>query len=160
MGVFLTTKSPAHYKMYIEGRWKKSEEDRPITINPATGQVIATVARGTKQDAKRSLEAEQRARQNWKDVPPVNGAFYLFGIAELIGKSREGLARILPPEGNSIESRLDMYGSAVHFEYFAEFAKRLEGDILPICFPKQFGATLGLPTGVVASITPWNFPYK
>ncbi len=73
---------------------------------------------------------------------------------------KERLARILTSEQGKplFESRLEIEGAAQNFRYYAEFARRLQGDLLPSDYPKQSIMILKLPVGVVASITPWNFP--
>ncbi len=147
--------------MYIGGKWEEGEVGQSISVvNPATEQVIATAARGTREDAKRALEAAQKAQPKWEETPPLKRASYLVKIAQLIRRNRERLARTLTLEQGKplFESRLEVDGSAAHFEYFAEFARRIEGDILPSDYPHQSVMILKLPIGVVASITPWNFP--
>src|SRR5579875_1856394 len=149
------------YKMYIDGEWTKSEsEDSLKVVNPATEQVIASVPKGTREDVKKALEAAEEAQRKWEDLSPLQRSKYLLKIADLIKQNREWLARILTAEQGKplYESRLEVDGSATNFEYYAGFARRIEGDVLPSDYPKQSIMILKLPIGVVASITPWNFP--
>src|SRR5207237_10932372 len=78
----------------------------------------------------------------------------------LIRRDRERLARLLTSEQGKplFEARGEIDGAASNFEYYAEFARRIEGDILPSDNPRQTVVILRLPIGVVASITPCNFP--
>jgi acyl-CoA reductase-like NAD-dependent aldehyde dehydrogenase len=149
------------FKMYIDGEWVRSEKEETIdVINPATEQVFAKVPKASREQVKKALEVAQRAQRKWEDMSPLQRAKFLFKIAGLIRKDRERLARILTKEQGKplFESRLEVDGAADNFQYYAEYARRIEGDVLPSDFPKQTIMILRLPIGVVASITPWNFP--
>ncbi len=148
-------------KMFIDGRWTESQSEETIkVINPADEQVFATVPRATREEVKHALEAAQSAQKKWEDISPVRRAKYLFSIADLIRRDRERLARILTSEQGKplYESRLEVEGAAQNFEFYAEYARRIEGDVLPSDYDHQTIMILKLPIGVVASITPWNFP--
>jgi D-glyceraldehyde dehydrogenase (NADP+) len=150
-----------HNKMYIGGQWVDSDSGESINvINPATTKVIATVTKGTREDAKKALEIAAHAQPDWEDLAPIKRASYLKKIAELIRRDNERLARILTSEQGKplYESRSEVEGAAANFEYYGEFARRIEGDVLPSDFSRQSIMILKLPIGVVASITPWNFP--
>ncbi|MDG7024107.1 MAG: aldehyde dehydrogenase [Nitrososphaerota archaeon] len=147
--------------MFIDGEWVEGQGEATIgVVNPATEGVVATVPKGAREDAKRALDAAQRAQKGWSELPPLNRAAFMTEVARLIRANKEKLAGILTMEqGKPIfESRLEVEGSAAHFEYFAEFARRIEGDVLPSDNPNQTVMILRLPIGVVAAITPWNFP--
>lgn len=149
------------YKMYIDGEWVDSEEGELMNvINPANERVIAAVPKGTRGDAKRALDAAALAQPKWEELAPLQRASYLFKIAHLIRRDKERLARLLTAEQGKplYESRLEVEGAAQNFEYYAEYARRIEGDVLPGDFPRQTIMILRLPIGVVAAITPWNFP--
>ncbi|MDG6998932.1 MAG: aldehyde dehydrogenase [Nitrososphaerota archaeon] len=150
-----------HNRMFIDGEWVESAGGERINVmSPATTSVIATISKGTREDAKMALEAAAQAQPEWEDLAPIKRAAYLKKIAELIRRDNERLARILSSEQGKplFESRLEVEGAASNFEYYAEFARRIEGDILPSDFSRQSVMILKLPIGVVASITPWNFP--
>ena len=152
---------PSAHLMYIGGKWKgSSSKEEMQVVNPATEDVIGTVPRGTRDDAKEALEAAQRAQPGWENLSPLQRSAYLFKIAELVKRDRERLARVLTAEEGKplFESRLEVDGAAENFRYYAEFARRIEGDVLPSDNPGQTIMILRLPLGVVASITPWNFP--
>jgi len=157
----LSASKVRHYKMYINGEWVDSEGgELLIVINPANEKVIATVPKGTREDAKKALEAAARAQPKWEDLAPVKRASYLFKLAKLIRRDKERLAAVLTAEQGKplYEAKSEIEGSAQNFEYYAEFSRRIEGDVLPSDFPRQSIMILKLPIGVVASITPWNFP--
>ncbi len=149
------------YRMYIGGKWEDSESKELLeVINPATESIIARVAKGSREDAKRSLEAAAEAQPNWEDLAPIKRAAYLFKIAELIRRDRERLAAVLTSEQGKplCEARMEVEGAAQNFEFYAEYARRIEGDVLPSDFDRQSIIILKLPIGVVSCITPWNFP--
>jgi D-glyceraldehyde dehydrogenase (NADP+) len=147
--------------MFIDGEWVSSESGESMdVVNPATELEIAQVPKGSKDEVRRAIDAAERAQKKWEDLAPLQRAKFLFEIARLIRRDRERLARILTSEEGKplYESRLEIDGSASNFEYYAEFARRIEGDYLPSDFPRQSIMILRLPVGVVGSITPWNFP--
>ena len=147
--------------MYIDGEWVRGtgEEDIDV-VNPATEGVVARVPRGTREDAKKALDSAVQAQKGWEEFTPLERASFMQKVAQLIRDRREELAEVLTSEQGKplYESRLEVDGSAAHFEYFAEFARRIEGDVLPSDNPRQTVMILRLPIGVVAAVTPWNFP--
>lgn len=153
--------SPKKYLMFIDGEWVDSKREETIdVVNPATESVIASVPKASREETKAALEAAQKAQPKWEDLAPLSRASFLFKTAELIRRDQERLARLLTSEQGKplFESRGEIDGAASNFEYYAEFARRIEGDVLPSDNPRQTVMILKLPIGVVASITPWNFP--
>lgn len=153
--------SPRGYRMFIDGEWVDSKGGETIdVVNPATETVIAYVPKASREEAKTALEAAQKAQPNWEDLAPLQRASFLFKTAQLIRRDRERLARLLTSEQGKplFEARGEIDGAASNFEYYAEFARRIEGNVLPSDNPRQMVMILKLPIGVVASITPWNFP--
>ena len=147
--------------MYIDGEWVHSKTEEKIeVVNPATERVIGRVPRANREEVKGALEAARDAQPKWEDTPPIKRASFLFKIAQLIRRDKERLAGVLTAEQGKplFESRLEIEGSAENFEYYAEYARRIQGDVLPSDNPRQSIMILKLPLGVVASITPWNFP--
>ena len=161
--MFVSMQSSAirHERMFIDGDWVGGSGNETINVvNPVSESVIATVPKGTREDAKKALGSAQGAQPGWAELLPLQRATYMTKIAQLIRENRERMARVLTSEQGKplFESRLEVDSSAAHFEYFAEFARRLEGDVLPSDSPEQTVMILKLPIGVVAAITPWNFP--
>lgn len=150
-----------HYKMYIDGEWVEAQAGTKLNvINPANEQVIATVPKGTREDAKKAIDAALEAQPGWEDLAPLQRAAYLLKLADLMKQDKERLARVLTLEQGKplYEARLEIDGAIENFKYYAEYARRIEGDVLPSDFPHQTVMILKLPLGVVGSITPWNFP--
>ena len=153
--------APRPEQMYIDGEWVHGSGAETIdVVNPATEREVATVPKGTREDAKRALDSAVRAQKRWEELPPLERASLMLKIARLIRERRGKLAEVLTMEQGKplFESRLEVEGAAAHFEYFAEFARRIEGDVLPSDNSRQTIMILKLPIGVVAAITPWNFP--
>jgi lactaldehyde dehydrogenase / glycolaldehyde dehydrogenase len=158
------SQSKAHldrYQMYIGGEWAGSDrEERINVVNPATERVIATVPKASREQTKEALEIAEHAQPEWENLSPLARASFLVKTAQLIRRDKERLARVLTTEQGKplFEARSEIDGAASNFEYYAEFARRIEGDVLPSDNPRQTIMILRLPIGVVASITPWNFP--
>src|SRR2546421_1756030 len=149
------------FGMYIDGEWVHSKTEESIeVVNPTTERVIGRVPRANREEVKEALEAARDAQPKWEDTPPIKRASFLFKIAHVIRRDKERLAGVLTAEQGKplFESRLEIEGSAENFEYYAEYARRIQGDVLPSDNPRQSIMILKLPLGVVASITPWNFP--
>ena len=150
-----------HYQIFIDGEWVESERSETFdVIDPANERVIATVPKTTREQTKAALEAAEHAQPAWSDLSPVQRASFLFKTASLIRSNQDRLARILTSEQGKplFEARNEIEGAASNFQYYAEFARRIEGDVLPSENSRQTIMILKLPLGVVASITPWNFP--
>lgn len=148
-------------RLFIDGEWVDSDSGETIdVVNPSTGRKFASVQKGSRRDVKRAIDAAERAQRKWEDLAPLERAKFLVKIAELMKRDKERLAKILTSEQGKplYESRLEIDGAIGNFEYYAEFARRIEGDVLPSDYPKQTIMILRLPIGVVGAITPWNFP--
>ena len=148
-------------QLYIDQEWVDGEGGETLdVINPATEEPIATVARGTAADARRALEAAQKALGGWKALPVYERSVRLKRIADLMRENVDYLATALTLEqGKPLpESRAETLGSAATFEWFAEEAKRAYGRTIPASVPHKRIFTVRHPVGVCASVSPWNFP--
>ncbi len=153
--------SDKRYQMFIDGEWVDSRTEETIdVVNPTTERVITSVPKADREQAKAALEAAEEAQPKWEDMPPIQRASFLSKTAQLLLRDKERLARLLTSEQGKplYEARSEIEGAASNFEYYAEFARRIEGDVLPSDNPRQTVMILKLPIGVVVSITPWNFP--
>src|SRR5262245_39866888 len=122
----------SRWTMLIDGAEVDSAETRPV-LNPATGQTVASVPEASAEDVDRALAAARGAQRDWGAMAPIERAAVMRRIAELIRRDAEELARIVVSEqGKPIsEARGEIGGAAEFFSYFAEFARRIEGEILP-----------------------------
>jgi len=146
---------------YIDGIWTRAGSGARFAVtNPATGETIAEVAELTEVETRRAIEAAQRAFGPWRGKLAKERARLLRAWFDLVMASKEDLARLLTAEqGKPLsEARGEVSYGAAFIEWFAEEAKRTYGDVIPA--PKAGNEIIVLkePVGVVAAITPWNFP--
>src|SRR5437868_12409645 len=148
-------------RMYVDGKWCDADGRRTIgVINPATEEVIAEVAYGGRAETRRALEAAARAMPAWMKLTAWDRAKVLKKTAELMRERADAIARTLTTEqGKPVaESKAEVLHSADTFEWFAEEGKRAYGQVIPNSVPGKRHVTLKHPVGVVAAISPWNFP--
>jgi acyl-CoA reductase-like NAD-dependent aldehyde dehydrogenase len=149
------------YKNFIGGRWVESAADRVVANrNPATGEVLGQVPLSSREDARAALSAAQEAFPAWRDTPgPVRGRV-LFKALEVFERELPRLAEVLTrEEGKTLsESRGELIRSRNILEYIAGEGRRLRGETLPSEIANTFTYTKREPLGVVALISPWNFP--
>jgi lactaldehyde dehydrogenase/glycolaldehyde dehydrogenase len=146
-------------KMLIAGREADSESRRDV-INPATGEKIADVPEATSGQVHDALAAARKAQPAWGRLAPIERAAYMKRVAELILREKETLARIVvTEEGKPIrEARAEAAGAAEYFTYFAEFARRIQGEVLPADVQDEQMMIMRVPIGVVVGMIPWNYP--
>ncbi len=146
---------------FIDGEWVAADggETTPI-VNPANGQVIAEVARCGRAEARRAIEAAERAHAQWRRHTAKERSQALRRWFDLMMQHQEDLARIMTAEqGKPLnESRGEIAYGANFIEWFAEEARRVYGDTIPAPANDKRIVTIKQPVGVVACITPWNFP--
>jgi lactaldehyde dehydrogenase/glycolaldehyde dehydrogenase len=149
------------YRHFIDGQWTDSSAKEWIGVeNPATGEVIATVPKGTEEDADRALVAAARAQPSWEARPPIERAKLLIALARLILENRERLARLVVAEQGKplMEARGEIDGAALYLTYAAEEARRITGDIIPSDNPDERIWIERVAHGVVVGLTAWNYP--
>lgn len=144
---------------FVAGRWTGSEERFPVT-NPANGTVIADVADMSVAETRAAIEQASAAMPAWAATTAKARGAILRRWFELMMAHQEDLAILMTAEqGKPIaESRGEIAYAASFLEWFAEEGKRAYGDIIPTHNADQRVLVLKQPVGVVAAITPWNFP--
>ncbi len=144
---------------FVGGRWVAGERRLAVT-NPATGALIAEVADTTAADTRTAIDAAAAAMPAWAAMPAKARAAILRRWFDLIMANQEDLARLMTAEQGKplAESRGEIAYAASFIEWFAEEAKRVYGDVIPATQNGQRILVLKQPVGVVAAITPWNFP--
>jgi len=148
-------------KAFIDGKWTDSDDRSTFpVINPATGEVICEVVSCGKNETRRAIEAAEKARPSWQKIPIKEKANILRKWFELMVEAQEDLAQILTAEQGKplFESRGEIAYGANFIEWFAEEGKRIYGDIIPPPSNDKRIVVIKQPVGVVACITPWNFP--
>jgi succinate-semialdehyde dehydrogenase/glutarate-semialdehyde dehydrogenase len=146
---------------YIDGQWVDAEDGRKLSVtNPATGEVLAEIASVGAGETRRAIEAAEAALPEWRARSAKSRAQVLRKWFDLLMENQEDLAQIMTAEQGKplTESRGEVAYGASFLEWFAEEGKRVYGDVIPSARPDQRLLTLRQPIGVVAAITPWNFP--
>jgi succinate-semialdehyde dehydrogenase/glutarate-semialdehyde dehydrogenase len=148
-------------RCYVRGAWTEAEDGRTLTVrNPASGAVIGVVPRMGAEDARRAIRAAEAALPAWRARTGKERAAVLRRWFELIMANQEDLATLMTAEQGKpmAESRGEIAYAAGFIEWFGEEAKRVYGDTIPQHQPDKRILVLKEPVGVVAAITPWNFP--
>jgi lactaldehyde dehydrogenase/glycolaldehyde dehydrogenase len=149
------------YQNYVNGRLADPQGGKTLTVeNPATGQIVSEVPDSSADDAREAIEFADKAQRRWEKLAPIERANYLHKIAAGIRKDAEHLARVLSEEqGKPLDqARGEANGTADYFDYTAEWARRVEGEIIPSDRPNEMELLLRQPIGVIGGIVPWNFP--
>src|SRR5450631_1691883 len=156
------------HKILINGKWVEAASGKTFpTYNPATGDVLAHVAEGDREDIDRAVKAARAAFETgpWSRISPAARAKMIWKLADLIEKHLEEFAQIESLDNGkplSIARVADVPLAADLFRYMAGWATKIEGNTIPISAgggQAQFLAyTLREPVGVVGQIIPWNFP--
>ena len=145
---------------YINGQWVDADNgDTFDVVNPATGEVIAKVANVGAAETQRAIEAAEAAMASWKALAAKVRCDILEKWHDLVMENQEDLAMLLTTEqGKTLaEARGEIAYGASYIKWFSEEGKRVYGDILQQT-PDRRGLVIKQPVGVVAGITPWNFP--
>lgn len=146
---------------FLAGEWHDGAHGERCEItDPATGKPIGSVPVLGDADIQRAIEAAERAFRSWRDEPAVHRARILKAWYALILANRDELALILTTEqGKPVrESLAEIDISAAYIEWFAEEARRVDGDIIPSPVNRFRTLVTREPVGVCAAVTPWNFP--
>lgn len=157
----LTNESLLRQQCYIGGEWVNAISKKTFSIkNPFDAKVIAHVPDCGKDETARAISAASQALFGWRSLTAKQRADYLHRWAALIDENKEDLSILMTLEQGKpiVESRIEIdYGNAF-IKWFAEEGRRVYGDIIPSNVPKQHILVIKQPIGVVAAITPWNFP--
>ncbi|MCB0074625.1 MAG: NAD-dependent succinate-semialdehyde dehydrogenase, partial [Caldilineaceae bacterium] len=148
-------------KAYIDGQWVDADDGATFAVtNPANGELITEVAKVGAAETARAISAAQRAMRDWARQPAKARANILRKWFDLMMQHQEDLAIIMTAEQGKVlaESRGEIAYGAAFVEWFGEQAKRIDGDVIPGPSPDKRIVCIKQPVGVVAAITPWNFP--
>ncbi len=146
---------------FIDGAWRNAEGGKTFDVtNPADGSVIGSVPDLGRSEVRRAIEAAEKAWGPWRSLTAKARAAILRRWRDLILENKDDLATIMVSEMGKpmAEAVGEIAYGASFIEWFAEEGKRLYGDVIPSHGPDKRIIVLKQPVGVVASITPWNFP--
>lgn len=150
------------YKLYIDGNFVDGSNGEIIdNINPSTGELLNQVPKASLDDLDQALDAAKRAQEEWKSVPSAERAEYLYKISDLIIEHKEEFAKIISTEVGKIKDQAigEVEATAEYFKYYAGWARKYEGEIVPSDRPNENIMIFKKPLGVVAGILPWNYPF-
>lgn len=150
------------YSNYINGRFTEGGKHGFIAVqNPATELQISSVPDSPEQVVHEAIDAASKAQVAWAKLPAIQRAGHLHQIANLIRQKLEPLARVISEEqGKPLGlARVEVGFAAEYIDYTAQWARRIEGDIVTSDRPNENIFLFRKPIGVVAGILPWNFPF-
>jgi len=145
----------------IDGEWVQADSGKTIDVtNPATGLKIGTVPKSGAAETRRAIEAAETAFQSWRKTSALERSKFLRKLHDAIMDNQDALAELLTIEqGKSLaESRGEVGSSAAYILWFAEEGRRVYGDVVPSPWRDRRVLVTKEPVGVIAAITPWNFP--
>ena len=146
---------------YVDGAWIDADSGETVEVtNPATGETLGQVPKMGAAETRRAIEAAEAAWPVWRAKTAKERAQILRRWFDLMMEHQEDLAILMTMEQGKplTESRGEIAYGASFVEWFAEEAKRIYGDVIPGHQPDKRIVVLKQPVGVVAAITPWNFP--
>ncbi len=155
----LKDKSLLKDKCYIDGKWVGGPALIDVT-NPVDESVICSVPKLGVKETRQAIEAAETAQKLWAKKPAKERGIILRKWAQLMVDNQEDLAQIMTAEQGKplAESRGEVVYGASFIEFFAEEARRIYGETIPSPWPNARMIVIKQPVGVVAAITPWNFP--
>lgn len=147
--------------MYIDGHWIQTKEVITV-VNPATQEVVEKVSKGSKEDAIKAVESAKKAFKTWSKTVGLERAQILEKIAHRLLEEKERLAHLITVEMGKpfVNAKYEVESSASYFKWFAEEARRIYGEQIPSSHSQKRLLSIKQPVGVIAAITPWNFPLQ
>jgi succinate-semialdehyde dehydrogenase/glutarate-semialdehyde dehydrogenase len=161
MSIQLSDQALLKTQAYINGQWIDADSGGTVAVtNPANGEVIAEVAKCSTAETRRAIEAAAEALVDWRQRTAKERAACLRKWFNLMMEAQEDLALIMTLEQGKplAEARGEIAYGANYIEWFAEEGKRVYGDTIPQPSNDKRIVCIKQPVGVVACITPWNFP--
>jgi aldehyde dehydrogenase (NAD+) len=150
-----------HRGLFIGGKWVEPEGRKHFTtLNPTNRQPVGSFVAATPKDVDAAIAAAQAAFRGWKETPAPKRGEILLAASRILTRRKEEVARTVTREMGKIidEGRGDVQESIDFIEYMAGEGRRLTGETVPSELRSKFCMTVRQPKGVVAAITPWNFP--
>jgi aldehyde dehydrogenase (NAD+) len=149
------------YGLYIDGKWVKSASGKTFeTKNPATGETLAVISQGGREDMGRAIDAAERAFPKWRKCPPPKRAEILLKASVILRERKQDLAETVTKEMGKViaEGKGDVQEGIDFFEYISGEGRRMFGETTTSELQSKFCMTVRQPIGIVGCITPWNFP--
>lgn len=151
-----------HHQNFIDGGFhESSSSDRIENRNPATGELLSTVPDSSDADVDMALDAAKKAQPAWGRRPAIERACFLRAIAVKLRENVDSLAETITLEqGKTLGlAKVEVNFTADYMDYMAEWARRIEGEIIPSDRANENIFLFKKPIGVIGGILPWNFPF-
>jgi succinate-semialdehyde dehydrogenase/glutarate-semialdehyde dehydrogenase len=148
-------------QLLIGGNWVDARSGERFDVtNPATGELVGSVPDGSEEDVSAAIDAAAEALEGWKALPAIERARVLRRAADVIRERKDEIAAVMTAEQGKplAEAAGEVEYSASFLEWFGGEAERVYGQVVPTQNPANRVLVLRQPVGVVAAITPWNFP--
>ena len=149
------------FGQFVDGKWLESSDKGTYeVINPATEEVIGNASKATPKDVERALKSAEKGLLVWKKTAPWQRSYILRKIADKMREKQDVLAKWMTLEVGKpfAEAKGEVGGAADIFEWNAEETKRIYGQTVESRFPDTRVHVYYQPVGVVAALSPWNFP--
>ena len=146
---------------FIDGEWVDADSGETVEVtNPANGKVIGTMPNAGAAETKRAISAADRAWKDWRSMTAKERAALIRAWHDLILENLDDLALLMTMEQGKplAEAKGEITYASWFVEWFAEEGKRAYGDVIPQTISDKRIVVTREPVGVVAAITPWNFP--
>jgi lactaldehyde dehydrogenase/glycolaldehyde dehydrogenase len=150
------------HQNFIDGRFEGAlGADRIPVLNPARDTVISEIPDSPAEAVNEAVAAAKKAQAAWERLPAIQRAGYLRQISAKIRQNVEEIARVISEEQGKVLdlARVEAVFTAEYIDYMAEWARRIEGEIIPSDRPGESIFLFRQPLGVVGGILPWNFPF-
>ena len=157
----LKTQSLFRTQCYIDGEWSDADSGDTLEVtNPSNGEVLGTVPKMGADETRRAIEAANAAWPAWRALTGKDRSKILRRWHDLMLENVDDLGMIMTLEQGKplAEAKGEIHYASWFVEWFAEEAKRAYGEVIPATFPDRRIIVIKEPIGVVAAITPWNFP--
>jgi len=148
-------------QLHIDGEWRDARSGKTLEIiNPATEEVIGTVAHAEIPDLDEALAAAERGFATWRKVSPYERSKLMRKAADLLRSRADSIAAMMTAEqGKPLpEAKMEVLAGADVIDWFAEEGRRAYGRVIPARAEGVYQLSLREPVGPVAAFTPWNFP--
>lgn len=148
-----------NHPLYLNGEWRYSEDTLNV-INPATARAFASISIATREQVTKALSDANLAWDAWRKMPGKMRGDLVRGVADQLEKRRDSIARLITQEnGKPVgQSQGEVSMAMDHLRWFAEESRRTYGRVIPHQAEDKRHLVIKSPVGVVAAITPWNFP--
>ncbi|MCC7451027.1 MAG: aldehyde dehydrogenase family protein [Anaerolineae bacterium] len=146
---------------FIGGKWIEARSGETFdSINPATEELVAPVAKSGTEDVAAAVDAAKQAYEGWRLTPAPKRGEILYRVGQLLMERKEALSHLMTQEMGKViaEARGDVQEAIDMAFFMGGEGRRLHGYTAPVELPNKFGMAIRDSVGVVALITPWNFP--